>query len=145
MGRRLNRRVKLRSRGGRETSSLGSPRHPVRRLRHTRPSRVAQDRASAPVPIALQFIGVLEQGQSKWAILSDGKGQPMYAKEGQIVLGQYKPVKIGGGSVTTSNLDGMGVQRILMVRDRPEVIPRIVAQDRAVEEQIMTDHPASAG
>jgi hypothetical protein len=67
-----------------------------------------------PPPITIKFIGVLEKDGSKWAIFSDGKGQPQWAKEGQTVLGQYKLLKIGVESVTMSYLDGRGVQTIPM-------------------------------
>jgi|SRR6516225_2923607 hypothetical protein len=67
-----------------------------------------------PPPITIKFIGVLEKDGLKWAIFSDGRGQPQYAKEGQTVLGQYKLLKIGVESVTMSYLDGRGVQTIPM-------------------------------
>lgn len=67
-----------------------------------------------PPPITIKFIGVLEQGTKKVAIFSDGKGQPVYASEGQVVLGQYKLLKIGVESVTMSYLDGKGIQTIPM-------------------------------
>jgi len=67
-----------------------------------------------PPPITIKFIGVLEQGPTKVAIFSDGKGPPVYAREGQTVLGQYKLLKIGVESVTMSYLDGRGVQTIPM-------------------------------
>jgi hypothetical protein len=67
-----------------------------------------------PPPITIKFIGALEKGGVKWAIFSDGKGQPTWAKEGQTVLGQYKLLKIGVESVTMSYLDGRGVQTIPM-------------------------------
>jgi hypothetical protein len=65
-------------------------------------------------PIGIKFIGVMEQGRNKVAIFSDGKGQPVYAHEGEIVLGQYKLIRIGVESVTMSYLDGRGVQQIPM-------------------------------
>ena len=67
-----------------------------------------------PPPITIKFIGVLEQGKTKVAIFSDGKGQPVYASEGQTVLGQYKLLKINVESVTMSYLDGKGMQTIPM-------------------------------
>jgi hypothetical protein len=67
-----------------------------------------------PPPITIKFFGVLEVGATKWAIFSDGKGQPVYASEGQTVLGQYRLVKIGAESVTMSYLDGKGTQTIPM-------------------------------
>jgi hypothetical protein len=71
-----------------------------------------------PPPITIKFIGVLEQGTKKVAIFSDGKGQPVYASEGQVVLGQYKLVKIGVESVTMTYLDGKGMQTIPMRGDK---------------------------
>ena len=41
------------------------------------------------------FTGVLEQGNKKVATFSDEKGQPVYAREGEAVLGQYKLLDIG--------------------------------------------------
>ena len=67
-----------------------------------------------PPPITLKFIGTMEQGNRKVAIFSDGKGLPLYAAEGGIVLGQYRVVKIGVESVTMEYLDGRGRQQIPM-------------------------------
>jgi hypothetical protein len=71
-----------------------------------------------PPPITIKFIGTLEQGKTKVAVFSDGKGQPVYASEGQTVLGQYKLLKIGVESVTMSYLDGKGIQQIPMRGDK---------------------------
>lgn len=65
-----------------------------------------------PPPITIKCIGTAEQGTMKVAIFSDGKGLPVYASEGQTVLGQYKLLKIGVESVTMSYLDGTGKQTI---------------------------------
>ncbi len=65
-------------------------------------------------PIPLKFIGTLEQGNKKVAIFSDGRGQPVYAFEGQLVLGQYRLVKIGVESVVMEYPDGRGRQTIPM-------------------------------
>jgi hypothetical protein len=51
-------------------------------------------------PIALKFIGVLETANTKKiAVLSDGRGAPVYGKEGDTVLGQYKILHIGVESI----------------------------------------------
>jgi hypothetical protein len=64
-------------------------------------------------PIALKFIGVLETGNAqKIAILSDGRGAPVYGKEGETVLGQYKILRIGVESIEMAYLDGRGRQTI---------------------------------
>jgi hypothetical protein len=63
-------------------------------------------------PIPLKFIGVLEGVGSRIAILSDGRGAPMYGKEGEAVLGQYKILRIGAESIEMEYLDGHGRQTI---------------------------------
>jgi hypothetical protein len=67
-------------------------------------------------PIPLKFIGKVEKQGRKVAIFvgSDGKGLPVYAGEGEIVLGQYRVVKIGEESVTVEYLDGRGRQTLPM-------------------------------
>lgn len=65
-------------------------------------------------PIPLKFIGTLEQGDRKVAIFSDGRGAPLYGKEGDLVLGQYKIVRIGVESVVMEYADGKGRQTIPM-------------------------------
>lgn len=67
-----------------------------------------------PPPIPLKFIGTMEQGTTRVAIFSDGKGMPQYAAEGKTVLGQYRVVKIGVESVVMEYLDGRGRQTIPM-------------------------------
>jgi hypothetical protein len=64
-------------------------------------------------PIALKFIGVLETvNTQKIAVLSDGRGAPLYGKEGDTVLGQYKILHIGVESIEMAYLDGRGRQTI---------------------------------
>jgi hypothetical protein len=64
-------------------------------------------------PIALKFIGVLEPANTqKIAVLSDGRGAPLYGKEGDTILGQYKILHIGVESIEMAYLDGRGRQTI---------------------------------
>jgi hypothetical protein len=64
-------------------------------------------------PIALKFIGLLEaRPNERIAILSDGRGAPVYGKEGDTVLGQYRIVRIGTESIEMTYLDGRGRQTI---------------------------------
>jgi len=64
-------------------------------------------------PIALKFIGLFETGNTqRIAVLSDGRGAPLYGKEGDIVLGQYKILHIGVESIELAYLDGRGRQTI---------------------------------
>lgn len=64
-------------------------------------------------PIALRFIGLVEatlQAQ-KIAILTDGRG--IYrGREGDIIEGRYRVLRIGVESVDMANLDGTGRQTI---------------------------------
>jgi hypothetical protein len=67
-------------------------------------------------PIALKFITLIERparGSEKIALLSDGRGGPaIYGKEGDIIEGRYKIVRIGTESIEMSYLDGRGRQTI---------------------------------
>jgi hypothetical protein len=67
-----------------------------------------------PPPIPLKFIGTMEQGKKKVAIFSDGRGVPVYASEGELVLGQYRVVRIQIESVVMEYADGKGRQTIPM-------------------------------
>jgi len=61
-------------------------------------------------PIALKFIGMMERANGvKWAVLSDGKNV-MHGREGDIVEGRYRIVKIGTESVELTHVDGRGRQ-----------------------------------
>lgn len=79
------------------------------------PVSAAPPAPSGPPPppaITLKFIGVLQsEGAARVAILSDGRG-PLYGREGETVLGQYKILRIAGESIEVSYLDGRGRQTI---------------------------------
>jgi hypothetical protein len=61
-------------------------------------------------PIPLKFIGILERANGeKWAVLSDGK-VPIHGREGDIVDGRYRIVKIGAESIELTYADGKGRQ-----------------------------------
>jgi hypothetical protein len=61
-------------------------------------------------PITLKFLGQIGPTAQlpKMAVLSDGKGTPVYGKEGDIILGQFRIVHIGAESIEMSYLDGRG-------------------------------------
>jgi len=65
-------------------------------------------------PIALKFIGVIDMPApgKRVAVLSDGRGAPVYGHEGETVLGQYRILRIGAESVEMAYLDGRGRQTI---------------------------------
>ena len=67
-----------------------------------------------PPPIPLKFIGIVEApAQSKRiAALVDSTGHPFQGREGDIVAGQYRILKIGVESIEMAYLDGRGRQTI---------------------------------
>jgi hypothetical protein len=63
-------------------------------------------------PIAFKFIGVLTaDGPGKVAVLSDGRGV-YHGREGEIIEGRYRIVRIGEESIQMEHLDGRGRQTI---------------------------------
>jgi hypothetical protein len=67
-----------------------------------------------PPPITLKFIGIVEATEhpQKIAILSDGRNPPFYGKEGAIIEGRYRILKIGVESIEIAYVDGRGRQTI---------------------------------
>ena len=79
------------------------------------PSEVTAPAGPAPPPpIPLKFIGVLEKTDgNRWAVLSVGEGRaPLHGKEGDIIDGRYRILKIGNESIDLAYLDGRGRQTI---------------------------------
>lgn len=66
-----------------------------------------------PPPIALKFIGLVEQapGRLKLAVLSDGRNV-FYGKEGDTIEGRYRIERIGPESIEMAYLDGRGRQTL---------------------------------
>ena len=72
-----------------------------------------QDEPPPPPRIPLKFIGLMESGRAgKYAILTDGRGLPIYGKEGEVIEGRYRILRIGVESVDLAYLDGRGRQTI---------------------------------
>lgn len=66
-------------------------------------------------PIALKFIGIVQTADKaqRLAVLSDGRGGiPVYGKEGDIIEGRYRILRIGNESIEMAYLDGRGRQTI---------------------------------
>jgi hypothetical protein len=65
-------------------------------------------------PITLKFIGLFgsPSRELKIAVLSDGRNPPFYGKEGDIIEGRYRILKIGVESVEIAYADGRGRQTI---------------------------------
>ena len=66
-----------------------------------------------PPPITLKLIGLVDApgGAGKIAVLSDGR-DVYYGREGEIIDGRYRIVRIGAESVDMSYLDGRGARTI---------------------------------
>ena len=64
-----------------------------------------------PAPIPLKFLGIVTRANGvQWAVLSDGKASPHYGREGDIIDGRYRIVKIGTESIELTYVDGRGRQ-----------------------------------
>jgi hypothetical protein len=65
-------------------------------------------------PIALKFIGLVESPSraQRIAVLSDGRNPPFYGKEGAIIEGRYRILKIGVESIEIAYADGRGRQTL---------------------------------
>ena len=83
-------------------------------LKPAEPAEPAAAGPPAPPPIPLKFIGMVERADgSKLAVLVAGEGRsPMHGKEGDIIDGRYRILKIGTESVEMVYLDGRGRQTI---------------------------------
>jgi len=67
-----------------------------------------------PPPISFKFIGTVAQSSSpagRIAVLSDGK-YVYYGREGDIIEGRYRLVKIGEESLQIEHVDGRGRQTL---------------------------------
>lgn len=67
-----------------------------------------------PPPIPLRYIGLLGAASApdRVAVLSDARGNPIYGKEGDIIEGRYRVLRIAGDSVDLAYTDGRGRQTL---------------------------------
>ena len=67
-----------------------------------------------PPPITLRFIGLVEAPSQagRVAILSDGRGNVLYGKEGDTIEGRYRLLKVGADAVEMAYVDGRGRQTV---------------------------------
>ena len=67
-----------------------------------------------PPPITLRFIGLIEAPQrgGRVALLSDGRGGLMNGREGEIIEGRYRVLRVGTDSIDLAYADGRGRQTI---------------------------------
>ena len=78
------------------------------------PAPVVPSGPPPPPPIGLRFIGLVDAPTQagRLAILSDGRGNIFYGKDGDIIEGRYKVLKVSPDAVELSYLDGRGRQAI---------------------------------
>jgi hypothetical protein len=67
-----------------------------------------------PPPIPLRFIGYLQprDADGRVAVLSDGRGNVFNGKEGDVIEGRYRLLRVGNESADLIYLDGRGRQTI---------------------------------
>ena len=67
-----------------------------------------------PPPIPLKYFGEMTLRGQRFASFSDGRGNTFNAKEGDILEGRYRLLRIGADAVDVAYLDGRGRQTIRM-------------------------------
>jgi hypothetical protein len=96
-----------------------APPPPVRPVTPPPPSNASAEPVRPPIqtgpppppPIPLKFLGIVTRKNGvQWAVLSDGKAAPMFGRDGDIIDGRYRIVKIGIESIELTYLDGRGRQ-----------------------------------
>ncbi|MBI3264614.1 MAG: hypothetical protein HYZ58_15930 [Acidobacteria bacterium] len=108
------RRNPFRFEGARQASGAPSPSSPLPTAGPGMIPRPSQPPTPiGPPPIPLKFIGIVEAAQrgAKVAVLSDGR-DVFYGREGDVVDGRYRIVRIGVESIELEYLDGRGRQTI---------------------------------
>lgn len=67
-----------------------------------------------PPPIPLRYVGLLGAATQpdRVAVLSDARGNPFYGKEGEIIEGRYRVLRIAADSVDVAYADGRGRQTL---------------------------------
>jgi hypothetical protein len=81
------------------------------------PARVVPPPAGAAGPpgvpaIPLRYIGLLEAPAGRVAVLSDGRGNVFYGREGDTIEGRYRVLQVNPVATELSYLDGRGRQTI---------------------------------
>ena len=84
-----------------------------RRGRAAEARRLRCARSAGPPPIPLRFIGIVDETRRhlKLAVLSDGRNV-FYGREGDIIEGRYRILRIGVESIEMTYVDGRGQQTI---------------------------------
>jgi hypothetical protein len=65
-----------------------------------------------PPPIAVKFFGLITVRGERVATFSDARGNVFHGKEGDIIEGRYRVLRVGTDSVELAYLDGRGRQTL---------------------------------
>jgi len=70
-----------------------------------------------PPAIPLKYVGLLGavSQRDRVAVLSDSRGNPFYGKEGDIIEGRYRVLRIAADSVDLAYADGRGRQTLRLL------------------------------
>jgi len=87
---------------------------PARPAPAAAPPQAAPAGPPPPPAIPLRFIGLVDAPSQagRLAIVSDGRGNVFYGKEGDIIEGRYRLLKIGTDALELSSIDGRARQTI---------------------------------
>jgi hypothetical protein len=90
------------------------PARPRQRVVEVPPEPIGPPPVPPPPPIPLRYIGFLQPqgGPGRIAVLSDGRGSVMNGKEGDVIDGRYRLLRVGNDSADLIYLDGRGRQTI---------------------------------
>jgi hypothetical protein len=99
--------------GEKRAAALAVPPQPTPRV-PVEPVPQAPTGPPPPPPIPLRFIGYLDQPGDvpRVAVLSDGRGNVFNGKEGDVIEGRYRVLRIGNDSADLIYVDGRGRQTI---------------------------------
>jgi len=98
----------------RTTPGATGPVRPRPRVVEVPPEPVGPPPVPPPPPIPLRYIGFLQPqgGSGRIAVLSDGRGTVIDGKEGDVIEGRYRLLRVGNDSADLIYLDGRGRQTI---------------------------------
>jgi hypothetical protein len=68
-----------------------------------------------PPPIQLKFIGYYGTAPQRYAVLSDARGTPFYGREGDVIDGRYRILRVATDSVDVAYADGRGRQTLRLL------------------------------
>ena len=98
---------------GEKRAAIAVPPQPTPRV-PVEPVPQAPTGPPPPPPIPLRYIGYLDQPGEvpRVAVLSDGRGNVFNGKEGDVIEGRYRVLRIGNDSADLIYVDGRGRQTI---------------------------------